>query len=492
MSSPDTTRRSRISIGPTLLRRGWIVLVSMALVGLLAYGIANLQAATYTAQSTLTVSPSIGPANPGDAQQASSLADAYKRAIPNDEQLRRLLRGQVGSRGTITATGGRSSVIRITYADTTRARALKGAKLLADALSSDRQRTSSVTPGTLQVVRHAASAPLSGGRYRAEMVLIVPSGAAPAAGISADQANKLATTYAGLIPADDGVVAAVAKNLKVSEDEVRSSLTLVNLKDTSLVQVTYKADSAKRAAEGATTVARIVSGPRPGASGIIPSSMDIVSLPKASAAPTKNTKTAIPIGVIIGLILGLILLVAWERSDPHVRDARDLSAQIGCPATPIDRLSRDAASALIERWATLTDRVPAHVAVLPANPQAEEGTEAAIAQLVDSSGGGVRYEDARSGALPEDRSFADVTDSTSDLVLVHAGPPGGDGSGESVALGCDLTVVVVPKGMKAADVRTLAEDLADFGIVPVWSLLSPRRISSARSKPRARAHATAG
>jgi capsular polysaccharide biosynthesis protein len=493
LSAVETPRRNRIAIGPTLLRRGWIVLASMIVVGLIAYGVANLQAATYTANATLTVSPALGPANPGNAQQAAALAVSYAKSVPDDEELRGLVRSRVSSRGAITASGGRASVFRVTYTNPSRGAAIRGARVVADALSSGQQQTASVTPGTVEVVKHARSATFSGGRYRATSVLLVPSGAAPAGGISADQANKLATTYAALIPSDDNVLASAASQLHTTRADVSKNLSLVNVQNTSILQVTYKAGDPKTAANGARQVARLVAGPRPKASGVIPSSLQLVSLPNAAATKTKDTGAAIPIGVALGFLLGLVLLVAWERSDPHVRDPRDLSAQIGCPATPVDRLSADAANALVERWAALTDRVPAYVAVLPANAAAQASTEVAIKHLVQSSGGSVRYEDARSGAVSEERAFAgDGMGASTDVVLVHAGLPGGEGAGESVALGCDLTVVVVPMGMKAAEVRSLAEDLGDFGIAPVWSLLTPRRLTPPRTGTRVREGAAAG
>jgi hypothetical protein len=164
------------------------------------------------------------------------------------------------------------------------------------------------------------------------------------------------------------------------------------------------------------------------------------------------------------------LLVAWERSDPHVTDARSLSSQFGCPATPADRLSPDAAHALLERWASLTDRVPARVAILPADKSSVAQAREAAA-LLAGSGDAVRYVDARSGALPEvlANGHPDGSDS---VVLVHAGPPGR--GGEAVALGCDLTVVVVRSGARNAEIRQMAEELANFGVVPAWALLTPR------------------
>ena len=191
------------------------------------------------------------------------------------------------------------------------------------------------------------------------------------------------------------------------------------------------------------------------------------------------------IGAALGLVLGIVLLIAWERSDPRIADARELSTQIGCPATPVDRLSPNASYALLERWASLTEHVPARVAVLPASPSVEIPTADAVNDLRSAGGRLVRYVDARAGIVPEELAHNGSAESDTGVVLVHAGPPGGESAGEAIALGCDLTVVVVPAGSRAADIRQLGEELTSFGIVPVWALLT----SGSRSAAPRQAHA---
>jgi capsular polysaccharide biosynthesis protein len=482
-------RRRRVSLGSALLRRGWILLVSMAVVAAAAYGVAGLKAATYSAEAVLNVSSALGAAQPGNAQQASELAQTYADAIPNDEKLQKLVQSTTGSRasGRINASPRtRSAVLRVTYSASSRSNAVQGANVIADALSADTRETSSITPGSLKVVRHASSATSTGGLYQATASLIVPSGAGPGSSVSADQAGKLATTYAGLIVEDQAIVRKVAKAVGQSQDDVKKNTSVVNEQNTSLLRVRFTADSPKTASTGAKTIAGLVSGPSPAAAGILPSSLETISTPKQGGTASKDKTGALPIGAVLGLALGLVLLIAWERSDPHVREARDLSGQLGCPATPVDRLSPDAARALLERWARLTDKVPAHVAILPANKQVEESSQEILQLLIEAGGRSVSYEDARNGGTPDGGGPARTN--LTEVVLVNAAPLGGDTAGEAVALSCDLTVLVVPKGMKAADVRTLTESLGDFGIVPAWALLAPRR-SSAVARKRAQTSA---
>jgi hypothetical protein len=300
------------------------------------------------------------------------------------------------------------------------------------------------------------------------------SGAGPTEGINPDDANHLATTYAGIIPVDDTLLSDIGKVVGQSSSDVAQNLSVVNQQNTSLLQISFKASSPQAATTGARTAARLLSGPSPAAAGIVPSSLEIVSMPPPSnnvaATPARKGGT-VAIGAVLGLILGVILLVAWERSDPHVVEGRSLSNQFGCPATPVDRLSPDAAHALIERWASLTDHVPARVALLPADAGSVEQTDK-IAALLRRSGDGVGYIDARAGTVPETLGNGHLLNGKESVVLVHAGPPGS--GGEAVALSCDLTVAVVRTGARNTEVRRLAEDLANFGLVPAWALLTPR------------------
>jgi capsular polysaccharide biosynthesis protein len=485
--------------------------VSIVVVAAIAYAVAGLQSSTYTAQSTVVVTSAPGPQGSGGSPAASNLAATYAGGLPNDPTLQAYVgkTAHVNPLGAITASPPRGSVITLEFFASSRAGALAGARAIGSGLSAAQPVSSVVAPNTLKVLqdpfiatinpasvtaraakiqaRAAAAAsgittpatplPLSQtARFMAQVVLIVPaSGAGPTEGINPDDANHLATTYAGIIPVDDTLLGDVGKVVRMSSSDVASNLSVVNEQGTSLLQISFKASTPQTATTGARTAATLLTGATPAATGIVPSSLGIVSLPPpandVSATPARKGST-VAIGAVLGLILGVILLVAWERSDPHVVDARSLSGQFGCPATPVDRLSPEAAHALIERWASLTDHVPARVALLPADAASVAQTEE-IAELLRHSGEGVGYMDARSGTVPEALSNGHLRDGTESVVLVHAGPPGS--GGEAIALSCDLTVVVVRTGVRNNEVRRLAEDLANFGLVPAWAVLAPRR-----------------
>jgi capsular polysaccharide biosynthesis protein len=495
---------------PALVRRIWIVPVSIIVVAAIAYAVAGLQSSTYTAQSTVVVTSAPGPLGQ-TSPAASNLAATYAGALPNDPTLQAYIgkTAHVNPLGAITAPAPRGSVITLDFFASTKAGALAGARAIGSGLSGARPASSVVSPNTLSVLQdpfiatinpasvsaraakiQARAAALASGirtpqtplppsqtdRFMAQVVLIVPaSGAGPSEGINPDDANHLATTYAGIIPVDDTLLADIGKAVGQSSSQVASNLSVVNEQNTSLLQISYKASTPQAATNGARAAAGLLAGPTPVAAGIVPSSLGIVSLPppatNVAATPARKGGT-VAIGAALGLILGLILLIAWERSDPHVVDAKSLSGQFGCPATPVDRLSPDAAHALTERWASLTDHVPARVALLPADAAAVEPTNE-IANLLRHSGQGVGYIDARSGTVPGALSNGHLLEGKESVVLVHAGPPGK--GGEAIALSCDLTVVAVRTGARNTEIRRLAEDLANFGLVPAWALLSPRR-----------------
>lgn len=500
LTASTRTRRRRRSLTP--LRRLWILPVSAVVVAAIAYAVAGLQSATYTAQSNVVVTSAPGPLGSGNSAGAASLASTYAGALPNDPALQAYIakKAHVNPQGAIVAQPPKGSVVTLQFFANTRAAALAGAQAIASGLSSSKPASTVVSAHTLKVVQSpvtarpnpaaaatdaavaagtsstpTASLPLSQTAHDvAQVVLIVPaSGSGPIEGINPDDADKLATTYAGIIPVDQTLLNDVGRAVGESPSDVASNLSVVNEQNTSILEISFKASDPQTATKGARKAATLLSGTNPVAAGIIPASLQVVSLPtNVGPAATTHKSRTVAIGVVLGLILGLVLLVAWERSDPHVTDARGLSSQFGCPATPADRLSPDAAHALLERWASLTDHVPARVAIMPAD-EGSVGQADEVAKLLTRSGDGVRYLDARSGTLPDALSNGHLADGSDAVALVHAAPPGR--GGEAVALSCDLTVVVVRSGARNAEIRHMAEELANFGVVPAWALLTPRR-----------------
>jgi capsular polysaccharide biosynthesis protein len=464
------------------LRRLWVLPVTMVVVAAIAYLVAGVQSSTYSSQSTVVVSSAPGPVNANSGGAAGSLATTYAAALPHDQVLQAYVArtAHVSAGNAISVPPAAGALIKIRFTAGSSTQALAGARAIAAALTRRAPASAVVSPGTLTLVQGPSGTSLTpSGEHRAQVVLVVPPTGGPTEGINPDDADHLATTYAGVIPADDTLLADVGRLTGQSSSQVGQNLSVVNEQNTSILQISFKASTPAAAATGARAAARFVAGPNPVAAGIVPSSIAVVSLPQnptaaaGTAAGAQHSSKAIVIGAALGLLLGLVLLVAWERSDPRISDTRELASQLGSPATPVDRLSPTAAHALVERWASLTDHVPARVAVLPADAGVAAQTEAAIAVLREGAGPLVHYVDARSGVLPEELDHSNGNgDARTGVTLVHAAPPGGESAGEAVALGCDLTVVAVPAGARTAEIRQLGEELTNFGIVPVWALLT--------------------
>jgi capsular polysaccharide biosynthesis protein len=477
-----------------VIRRLWILPVSIAVVAAIAYAVAGLQSSTYTAQSNVVVTSAPGPLG-SSSSNAAGVASTYAGALPNDPVLQAYVArtAHVNPQGAIVALPTRGSVLTLQFFANSHKSALAGARAIASGLSAAKPASSVVAPGTLKVVQDPSGAtrnpaatvalttpppgPLPASQtdpWVAQVVLIVPSSAGgPTEAINPDDADKLATTYAGIIPVDQTLLRDIGRAVGQSPSQVASNLSVINEQNTSILQISYKSSDPRTATAGARSAATLLSGPSPVAAGIVPSSLQVVSLPSnvGPATATHDSRT-VAIGAVLGLMLGLVLLVAWERSDPHVTEPRSLSSQFGCPATPVDRLSPEAARALLERWASLTDRVPARVAILPADRGSVEQADE-VARLLARSGEGVRYLDARSEVLPEAVRNGHPTDHTDSVLLMHAAPPGQ--GGEAVALSCDLTVAIVRTGARNAEIHGMAEELANFGVVPAWALLAARR-----------------
>lgn len=466
-------------ISTRLLRRLWILPLSIVLVAAIAYAVAGVQSSTYTAQSTVVVTSVPGAVSASNSGNAAGLASTYAGALPSDGAITSYInRTAHVSPSAIGAQPPRGGVITFNVTAGTRHRAIAAAQAMGRAITGDHPVTSVIDPGTLDLVQSPTTATsTASGNYRAKLIVMVPSTGGPTEGINPSDAGHLATTYAGIIPTDDKLLYAVAHATGIPVNQVASDLSVTNEQNTSLLQIGFKASSPHDANAGARTVAQLISGTAPVARGIVPSSIQEVSLPAVvpSNTPTSSTGSsakAVVLGGVVGLLLGIVLLVGWERSDPRLGDARSLSSVLGCPATPAERLSPDAAYALLERWRSLTESVPARVAVLPADEAAIPHADAVIDALIAGGHGDVSFVDARSGELPERLADSNANDPRVPISLISAGAPGQGGTGEAVALGCDLTVVVVRNGARAAEIRRLGDELGNFGVVPAWALLS--------------------
>lgn len=137
-----------------LRRRGWVVLVSTALAALAAYAVSDTRPVIHTAEATLIVQSGATRNDPGNANEAATLAVTYSRLIPHDTRIIRYLAGVLGEstaevRARITAsTDPDTSLLRVRYSDAVSRRAVLGAQELAYAVAGVRRVTPAIAPGS--------------------------------------------------------------------------------------------------------------------------------------------------------------------------------------------------------------------------------------------------------------------------------------------------------------------------------------------------------
>ena len=183
-----------------------------------------------------------------------------------------------------------------------------------------------------------------------------------------------------------------------------------------------------------------------------------------------------------------ILLPLVQCRGELVLDARavhvaDSFHQLGklFPTTSLEHASDETTAALLDRWASLAGREPARVALLPVSANAEPAAIRAYDEL------------ARVGSVASLKITAADSSAPSlqeaKIVLGLGGIPGSDSAGEGVAIHSDVSVLVVTKGTRIADLQKTLGVLEQYGVAPVWAVMAPatpaRESTDAPTRPRA-------
>jgi capsular polysaccharide biosynthesis protein len=323
--------------------------------------------------------------------------------------------------------------------------------------------------------------------YTAEALVVVPSGAGPKGPGNAQEADKLAVTYAAVIPQDDRVLDRIARRLGVNRSLVKRELTAVTDQATSLIHLRFTDDRSNIAVAGARVAAEAVTAPVRVSPSIAPGSIALVRLPTTPTG-SSGPATTVPIGIVLGLVLGLILLVAWERTDARTDDVASLEAETGCPATRLGDLSTRSSTALLQRWERLAGPPAPRIALVAAAANTDSAAAAAAQHLHDAAkreGMAIEIEDWRAGAGEYARPPAQSNGSGNPAAaqrrpadrtaLVVASAPGPDVAAEAAILDADFVVLVASPGERAADIRRTLGVLEQFRVSPGWALLAERR-----------------
>jgi capsular polysaccharide biosynthesis protein len=306
--------------------------------------------------------------------------------------------------------------------------------------------------------------------YSAEAVGVVPANVQ----LTPDQANRLAVTYVGLIPNDQTIATAAARALRTTPADVMHRTSAFNDLNTALVRIDYRAASPDGARAGAATVLNAIAGPHPVSRNIAPKAISVVAEP-AKVSSSRSVKTLAAVGVLLGLALGALLIFTWERMDPRIDDVRQLSSELGCPASSFEAISDPTTAALLERWKTLARQPLARqpqlrVALLPVSSSVERELRLVADKL--------------------SRGLGDHTDATirggAGCVLLESGVVDEGSFDASVPMSSDVTIMVVERGTPLVAVRDTARILHTFGIAPAWAILMGSGTNAVASRTRLR------
>lgn len=496
-----------------LRRRGWVVLLSTSLVIGVALGVREVKPPGYTAEAVLVVPANSGAVDPGSADQAVKLADTYQRLIPQNRELlstvaNRTSLSSAAVRGAVTVRRrGDNALLEIAFVAPERNVAIAGANAFGEALG---QGAPGIPAQGITVVNRAQSAgPVRGipPRFRASTIVLVSSGSGGPGPGNADQANKLATTFAGIIPSDQEILRSVGRRLGRSTTAVSKRLTVVNDAETSLLRIRYKGIDPMEARLGARLVAEAVSGSGPVAGAIPPRSLKLVRLPTTTTG-VYTTGVLLGVAGVLGIALGLLLVVVLERANPRIKDPRGAEALLRTPTISARRLTPEAAESLTRGWYEVAvragrvpdDRAPS-VALVPATEAAVPAAHDLAERLMVDSGAATEAATAGAASREPRRGRGDGGVGVAERGAASAGTPPEDPHRQSVHVVAfdrdegdrelkrdagldagsivrhDVLVLVVARETPARRVSATIDLLAEFGRRLDSAILTGRRTS---------------
>lgn len=182
-----------------------------------------------------------------------------------------------------------------------------------------------VATGLIAALIATANPPM----YASRAVFVVPAVTdADVAPGRPDQAARLASTYAIVIPADDVLVGAVAEEVGLSADRVRERTTVTNEDATGVIYVLAEAPTES----GAVALAQAWDNALTGSEGtgqVAAGSVLAVSVPQA--ASEQSGVQPVPAGIVgalVGALIGGLGLWAWSRSRSRLETADDVTESL--------------------------------------------------------------------------------------------------------------------------------------------------------------------
>ncbi len=152
-----------------LRRRGWVLLVAVAVAATCAYLVASTRGKTYTAESIAVVAASGAPRSAVTPDQANLLATTYAVLIPKDTAILRSVATTLGTsesdvqqRISVFNTTG-TALLTIDYRGTSAANSIAGAVAALQAIAGTHPASPNIIPGSVGAVHAPTTAASSSG-----------------------------------------------------------------------------------------------------------------------------------------------------------------------------------------------------------------------------------------------------------------------------------------------------------------------------------------
>jgi hypothetical protein len=292
--------------------------------------------------------------------------------------------------------------------------------------------------------------------YVASSSIVVPAfapGSAKDGPKYADEADKLAVTYAAVIPLDPDIRNAVGRSVGLLPGDASSRMSVVNPPATAVLTLSYRGSSEQDALDGARALRSAVLD---GDSRAVPRQSVMPLRSVAITTRPREAATMAAIGIVLGSLLGLVLMIGWDRFDARIDDVETLREAGARPATAFNSITLTSTPILLERWRELGATRRPRIALVPLTSSAQSmATELArqMAALTDHAAGRLDIGDG----------FAVVVETPLSRRRPVAVSP------------ADLFILVVTRGSRVTRLRSAVNRLAEVGADPGWLLLAPRR-----------------
>jgi len=141
------------------LRRGWVVLVAIAVVTALSVAVGRSRPGETVTQAVVVVPSGAHGSDPGNATESIKLAQTYVEAIPLDGGVLSYVAGRIGRtvkqvESAVAVVGNpTTSVLLLQYRDADATRSLAASSALLGAVTGAHPRANSVAAGSLVMVR---------------------------------------------------------------------------------------------------------------------------------------------------------------------------------------------------------------------------------------------------------------------------------------------------------------------------------------------------